>query len=83
MQVLLGAHYTSLVQLERMPVFETGDESANLSRGAMNKTNEEYIKEFHKAFNVDIEIEPTLELLKLRKTLTIKTRTTARNCVSP
>ena len=33
------------------------------------KTNEEYIKEFHEAFGVVVEEEPTVELLKLRKTL--------------
>ena len=35
----------------------------------MNKNREEYIKEFHKAFNVAIDEEPTIELLKLRQTL--------------
>lgn len=35
----------------------------------MKKTNEEYIEEFHKAFGVSVEEEPTVELLKLRKTL--------------
>lgn len=33
------------------------------------KTNEEYIKKFHKAFGVAIEENPTAELLKLRKVL--------------
>jgi predicted HAD superfamily Cof-like phosphohydrolase len=35
----------------------------------MDRTNEEYIREFHAAFGVVIEEEPTVELLKLRKTL--------------
>jgi predicted HAD superfamily Cof-like phosphohydrolase len=35
----------------------------------MSKTNEHYIKEFHKAFKVAIEQNPKVELLKLRKTL--------------
>ena len=35
----------------------------------MNKTNEEYIKEFHKAFRLPIEEDITVPLLKLRKTL--------------
>jgi len=35
----------------------------------MHKTNENYIKEFHKAFGVAVEQELTVPLLKLRKTL--------------
>jgi predicted HAD superfamily Cof-like phosphohydrolase len=35
----------------------------------MSKTREDYIEEFHKAFGVAINTEPTVELLKLRKTL--------------
>jgi predicted HAD superfamily Cof-like phosphohydrolase len=35
----------------------------------MNKTNEEYIEEFHRAFGVSVGEEPTAELLKLRRAL--------------
>lgn len=35
----------------------------------MSKTREDYIEEFHKAFDVAVYAEPTVELLKLRKTL--------------
>lgn len=35
----------------------------------MHKTREDYIEDFHKAFNVAVGEEPTVELLKLRKTL--------------
>lgn len=35
----------------------------------MPKSNEEYIEEFHKAFGVSVCEEPSIELLKLRKTL--------------
>ncbi|MCK5285986.1 MAG: nucleoside triphosphate pyrophosphohydrolase family protein [Candidatus Pacebacteria bacterium] len=35
----------------------------------MNKTNEDYIEEFHKAFGVSIKENPSIKILKLRKTL--------------
>ena len=35
----------------------------------MSKTREEFIEEFHKAFGVDVDKQPTVETLKLRKTL--------------
>lgn len=35
----------------------------------MNKSNEEYIEEFHVAFGVSVGEEPTAELLKLRRAL--------------
>ncbi|MCK4918480.1 MAG: nucleoside triphosphate pyrophosphohydrolase family protein [Candidatus Pacebacteria bacterium] len=35
----------------------------------MNKTNEEYIEEFHKAFGASIKEEPSIKILKLRKSL--------------
>ena len=35
----------------------------------MDKSREDYIKEFHDAFGRDIDSEPTVEILKLRKTL--------------
>jgi predicted HAD superfamily Cof-like phosphohydrolase len=38
----------------------------------MSKTREDYIEEFHKAFNVAVNEEPTVELLRLRKTLILE-----------
>lgn len=35
----------------------------------MDKTREDYIKEFHKIFRLDINSEPTVKLLKLRRSL--------------
>ena len=35
----------------------------------MSKTREDYIKEFHKAFGLDINSKPTVRLLKLRRSL--------------
>lgn len=35
----------------------------------MDKTREDYIKEFHEAFNQEVHAEPTIKLLKLRRTL--------------
>jgi len=35
----------------------------------MNKTREDYIKDFHEAFGLDVASEPTIKLLKLRRTL--------------
>ncbi len=35
----------------------------------MEKTREEYIKEFHEAFGVEVNAEPTVRLLKLRRSL--------------
>jgi predicted HAD superfamily Cof-like phosphohydrolase len=35
----------------------------------MNKTREEYIKDFHTAFGLDVGSEPTVKLLKLRRSL--------------
>jgi predicted HAD superfamily Cof-like phosphohydrolase len=35
----------------------------------MNKTREDFIEEFHRAFNVDVDAEPTVKLLNLQKTL--------------
>jgi predicted HAD superfamily Cof-like phosphohydrolase len=35
----------------------------------MNKSREDYIKEFQQAFGQDINSEPTVRLLKLRRTL--------------
>lgn len=35
----------------------------------MNKTREERVRDFHVAFNVDVDMEPNIELLKLRRTL--------------
>ena len=35
----------------------------------MNKTREDYIREFHTAFGLDIDSEPRIDLLKLRRTL--------------
>lgn len=35
----------------------------------MHKNREEYIREFHEAFGLDINSEPTVALLQLRKTL--------------
>ena len=35
----------------------------------MNKTREDHIKNFHKAFGLDIHSEPTVKILKLRRTL--------------
>lgn len=34
-----------------------------------NKTREEYIKEFHEAFSLDLNENPTVKILQLRKTL--------------
>ncbi len=34
-----------------------------------NKTREEYIKEFHEAFGLDVNEDPTVKILQLRKTL--------------
>ncbi len=33
------------------------------------KTREDYIREFHEAFGVDVHSDPTVQLLKLRRTL--------------
>lgn len=33
------------------------------------KTREDYIADFHRAFNVAVDAEPTVEILKLRRTL--------------
>jgi predicted HAD superfamily Cof-like phosphohydrolase len=35
----------------------------------MNKTREDLVEEFHKAFGVEVNAEPTVEILKLRKTI--------------
>ncbi|MFZ2500975.1 MAG: hypothetical protein WAW90_03275 [Minisyncoccia bacterium] len=35
----------------------------------MTKTREDSIRDFHTAFELDIESEPTIQLLKLRRTL--------------
>jgi len=35
----------------------------------MDKSREDYIKKFHQAFGQGVNTEPTVELLKLRKTL--------------
>ena len=35
----------------------------------MDKTREDYLEEFHKAFNQDVHSEPTVKLLTLRRTL--------------
>lgn len=35
----------------------------------MNKTREDSIKDFHQAFGLDINVEPNVKLLKLRRTL--------------
>lgn len=35
----------------------------------MNKTREDYIRELHEAFGHDINSEPTIKLLKFRRTL--------------
>ncbi len=35
----------------------------------MKKTREDYIKEFHDAFGVEVNAEPTVKLLKLRRSL--------------
>ncbi len=35
----------------------------------MDKSREDYIKDFHEAFGQDVHTEPTVEVLKLRKTL--------------
>ena len=35
----------------------------------MNKTREDYLREFHTAFGQDVNAEPTIKLLKLRRTL--------------
>jgi predicted HAD superfamily Cof-like phosphohydrolase len=34
-----------------------------------NKTREDYIKEFHQAFGLDVNEDPTVKILQLRKTL--------------
>ncbi len=35
----------------------------------MKQTREDYIKEFHNAFGVEVNAEPTVKLLKLRRSL--------------
>ena len=35
----------------------------------MNKTREDYLREFHTAFGQDVDAQPTIKLLKLRRTL--------------
>lgn len=35
----------------------------------MNKTREDYLREFHEAFGQDVNAVPTIKLLKLRRTL--------------